>query len=219
YTKGDKQEIIDELKAVIERERIDYLNSGLSNKEISKSDYDDLVKSVWSGFDAGLEAIQKETKLLNSNTIKDASFAKFNEVKIANVPKHIVIVTKEFPPFTRSGGIGTLYYNLASELLLAGHFVTIIMQSDKVETIENGRFRLIALTKDVGSETYIDDSLIANEILNWSKRIAIEIDALNEIHPVSVVDSCLWDSEAYAFSLINKELNIPLVIRLVTPFL
>ncbi|BBS91149.1 hypothetical protein WP7S18C02_17640 [Klebsiella sp. WP7-S18-CRE-02] len=219
YNTGDKQEILAKLKPIIEKDRVGYVAEGLAKNEITQSEYEQLVGSIWEGFDAGVKAIERHPQLLNTESALPGSFKQFNSEQKHHQKKHIVVVSKEFPPFTKSGGIGTLYYNLVSEFILAGHFVSVIIQGDEDTVFDAGRFKLISLCKSVNAENYVADSAAANAILTWSSRVAIEIDALNELHPVSVVDSCLWDSEAYAFSLISKELNIPLVIRLVTPLL
>lgn len=44
---------------------------------------------------------------------------------------HICIISKEFPPFAARGGIGTLFYHLASELLLLGHHVSVIAPGEQ----------------------------------------------------------------------------------------
>lgn len=219
YNRANKDVVLKRLKAIIEKDRVGYVAEGLAKSEITKDEYEQFVADIWEGFNAGLVAIERQPRLLDKNLIKPITFKQFNNQATYHNKKHIVVVSKEFPPFTKSGGIGTLYYNLVSEFILAGHYVTVIAQGAEDTVFEAGRFKLISLCKDVSSEVFVADSAAANEILTWSSRVAIEIDALNEIHPVSVVDSCLWDSEAYSFSLISKELNIPLVIRLVTPLL
>ncbi|WP_349886212.1 glycosyltransferase [Pantoea ananatis] len=211
--------IVDELESIIKRERIDYIKTGLHKGELSKEQYEQYTYDIWRGFEAGIKAAKEAPKYLIDNTLKNKDFIKFNTFSVQHKPIHIVIVTKEFPPFTKSGGIGTLYYHLASELLIAGHFVTVIIQSEIENVLERGRFKLIALAKNAVNHSYLDDSVLANSILGWSTQVAIEIDALNDVHPVSVVDACLWDSEVYAFSLISKKLGIPYVLRLVTPLL
>lgn len=217
YSKENRDFLIDELESIVKRERVDYIQSGYNKKEINKEQFDKYLADIWRGFDAGLTAANNSAKLLNNKFLKSGEFLPFNLGSLEFKRLHIVVVSKEFPPFTRSGGIGTLYYHLVSELLLAGHFITVIIESDEPNVLERGRFKLIAIEKQSVNHVYIDDSKIANSILGWSTRVAVEIDSLNEIHPVSVVDSCLWDSEVYAFSLINKKLKIPLVVRLVTP--
>jgi len=217
YAKVDRNFIKDELEALVNRERISYIQSGLNKGEITQREYDEYCHNIWSGFKSGFDAIKHKPKLITLSSPLDRKFLSFKEDGCSFERLHIVIVSKEFPPFTKSGGIGTLYYNLASELLIAGHYVSVIIESDKANILERGRFKLIALEKGVVNSDIVHESELANSILNWSTRVAIEIDSLNEIHPIHVVDSCLWDAEAYSFSLINRELNIPLVIRLVTP--
>lgn len=217
YSKASRSFLIEELESIVKRERVDYIQTGFNKKEISKEECDKYLAEIWRGFDAGLSAANNSSKLLSYESLKPDEFLPFKSQATDYKRLHIVVVSKEFPPFTRSGGIGTLYYHLVSELLLAGHFVSVIIESDEENVLERGRFKLIALEKQSINHVYIDDSNIANAIVSWSTRVAVEIDSLNEIHPISVVDSCLWDSEVYSFSLINKNLDIPLVVRLVTP--
>ncbi|WP_447888394.1 glycosyltransferase [Serratia fonticola] len=218
FNEGDKDFIIAQTRKIVERERIAYLESGLRSGEISSADFSSLVKSVWDGFDAGIAAANHPRKLIElaPNNNGWLPFETVSANKSFN-KLHIVLVTKEFPPFTKSGGIGTLYYHLASELLLQGHDVTVITQGSE-DRIERGNFRLISLAAPECNETYTD-STIANINLSWSLKVAIALDALNEELPISVVDTCLWDAECYAFLQVKNELNIPLVVRLVTPLI
>ncbi|MBV0841074.1 MULTISPECIES: glycosyltransferase [Serratia] len=218
FNQGDKDFIIAQTRKIVEKERIAYLESGARSGELSQEDFKLLVKSVWDGFDAGIAAASHPRKLikLTSNNTKLLPFEVNNHGGGFN-KLHIVLVTKEFPPFTKSGGIGTLYYHLASELLLQGHDVTVITQGNE-DRLERGNFRLISLSKPEVTENYTN-SVIANVNLSWAVKVAITIDALNDEIPISVVDTCLWDAECYAFQQIKEELNIPLVVRLVTPLI
>lgn len=216
YASAPESFLKEELENLIKKDRVAYIQHGMNTGEITREEYESYLKNIWDGYNAGLEAAKLAPVLLKDNINKN-SFLPFNPSEKPFRRLHIVIVSKEFPPFTKAGGIGTLYYHLASELLLAGNMVTVITESDESNVLERGRFKLIALEKNGVNNDLVPDSNLANSILNWSTRVAIEIDAINEIEPVSVVDSCLWDSEVYSFSLIKDKLNIPLVIRLVTP--
>jgi glycosyltransferase involved in cell wall biosynthesis len=218
FNQGDKDFIIAQTKSIVERERIAFLESGTRTGELSQEDFKVLVKSVWDGFDAGIAAANQPRKLieLTSDDLKLVPFKITTTSKEFN-KLHIVLVSKEFPPFTKSGGIGTLYYQLASELLLQGHDITVITQGNE-DRVERGNFRLISLPKPEVTENYTN-SAIANINLSWAVKVAITIDALNDELPVSVVDTCLWDAECYAFQQIKEELRIPLVVRLVTPLI
>lgn len=129
---------------------------------------------------------------------------------------HICIITKEFSLFAGNGGIGTLYYHLASELLLMGHYVTVIVPGD-IPAYCRGRFSVL----------YAKNSLICTDILgstgfinntNWSLSAFKAVTELHVSSPIDIIDSALWDSETLAISLIDRSLRPPLVLRLVTPF-
>lgn len=216
HNHGDQDFLIRQVRRLVEKERISYLDAGVSNGELSKDEYLEFTNDIWSGFDAGIKAAQLPIKLYQGEMCTNRIQRFISNDKLLSFKKlHIVIVSKEFPPFSKSGGIGTLYYHLASELLLQGHDITIITQGDNIQ-IERGNFRLCSLSAPEVAEEYTSSS-IANSNLAWSLRVAKEIDALNEYRPVSIVETCLWDSECYGFTLIKEELKIPLVVRLVTP--
>jgi glycosyltransferase involved in cell wall biosynthesis len=218
YNQDDKDFLIRQVKNIVEKTRISYLEGGVHSGEISLSEYRELSDAVWAGFDAGIKAAELPVKLnrVDGNVAVPHVFRPFIMTDTVRFEKlHIVIVSKEFPPFSKSGGIGTLYYHLASELLLQGHDITVITQGADYR-IERGNFRLSAISAPAVAQQYTSSAL-ANTNLSWSLRIATEIDAINEYRPISVVDTCLWDAECYGFTLIKDELNIPLVVRLVTP--
>jgi glycosyltransferase involved in cell wall biosynthesis len=135
-------------------------------------------------------------------------------------PLHVCLLTKEFAGFGASGGIGTLYYHLASELLLMGHAVTVIAPSDsadhKAEYVQ-GRFR-VRYVKRQGSVRHGGAAAGASvNNLNWSISALAAVAALHQEHAVDVVDSALWDTEALALSYVKRDNRPPLVLRLVTP--
>lgn len=217
HNSGDLEFIIRQIKRLVEKERISYLDTGVHNGELSQDEYSELTNSIWLGFEAGIKAAKLPCKLYQGKK-STAQIQRFvsNNNQIPFKKLHIVIVSKEFPPFSKSGGIGTLYYHLASELLLQGHDITVITQGEDTKIEQRGNFRVICHAAPEVIEKYTDSS-IANTNLAWSLRVAKEIDALNEYQPVSIVETCLWDFECYGFTLIKEELHIPLVVRLVTP--
>lgn len=216
HNSGDQDFLIRQVKNLVEKERIAYLESGIRCGELPLSEYQEITDAIWSGFDAGINAAQSPAKFYQGEIRSDGIQPfKSDDGPLPFEKLHIVVVSKEFPPFSKSGGIGTLYYHLASELLLQGHDVTVITQGSE-DLIERGNFRLISL-KAPGVAAEYTSSSVANFNLAWSLRVAKEIDALNEYRPISIVETCLWDSECYGLTLVKDELKIPLVVRLVTP--
>jgi glycosyltransferase involved in cell wall biosynthesis len=130
---------------------------------------------------------------------------------------HIAIISKEFPPFCPGGGVGTLYYHLASELLLMGNRVSVVVPGDKDHTFRQGNisvhFTPIKELAIVGG----DPGFSLN--LRWSICALTKLADIHAKAPIDVVDSALWDAEALSFALLPAHNRPPVVVRLVTPYL
>lgn len=205
-------------------ERIKPLKAGLAAGEVSADELNKYVDAINAGVRQGLAdagGFPRTRKIEESKT----PFLPFTRATAYPLlgrdirRLHICIVSKEFPPFGASGGIGTLYYHLASELLLMGHEVTVITPRDKAGHYTRGRFAVRYVPREQAifdSGTNPATAFVGN--LNWSVSALAAVAALHEEKPVDVVDSALWDSECLAFSLIERNTRPPLVVRLVTPF-
>jgi hypothetical protein len=138
-------------------------------------------------------------------------------------PLHICIITKEFPPFAGRGGIGTLYYHLANELLLMGHHVTVIVPADSStdphqQIYRRGRFSLRYAKCHSICSGPLKKSSFANNV-NWSFSAFHEAARIHAEHSIDVLDSALWDSEALSFALVHRNIQTSFSLDgLVTPF-
>lgn len=222
YSGFKGKELADYIDARMNKERILPITAGRDAGEITPKDYAEYVGAIRSGFKQGLDDAKyfPRTRLL-----KKAPGAFQIYTRPADHPLigrdlqrlHICIISKEFPPFARGGGVGTLYYHLASELLLMGHEVSVIIPSDNDSIYKRGRFTVVyAKRHTTGSDALGANGFVNN--VNWSTSALNALAKLHETQPISIVETALWDSEALAFSLIPSDQRPPLVVRLVTPF-
>ncbi|MFA0349128.1 glycosyltransferase [Vibrio sp. 10N.222.55.C6] len=215
FAGNNKEDILSEVRSRVQRMRVDYINEGVSVGVLSSREGEQLVKDVWDGFSAG-EKRASETKKLLTTELNSTPFKQFLISGKKFKQKHIAIISSEFPPFTPSGGVGTLYYNLASELLVMGHKVTVIAKG-KSDAVTKGNFT-IHFIDDRNVYDFASGSHIIDSNLNWSMLAGNRVAEINENQSVDIVDSCIWDVEAYAVSRLKEKLNIKVVTRLVTPF-
>ncbi|MEQ5843327.1 glycosyltransferase [Paraburkholderia acidicola] len=215
-----------ELKEYVTRrmheERITSLEWGFKAGEIGRREYDSYIEAIHTGAAQGLmDACEfprtRELKTPPGSFRVYACAPRYPVVGREINSLHICIITKEFPPFVPGGGIGTLYYHLASELLLMGHHITVVVPGDFKSTYRQGRFSI----HYEPVHTVCSDSISATGFTtnaNWSISALHAISEIHAENPIDVVDSALWDSEALALSLIPRRQRPPLVLRLVTPF-
>jgi glycosyltransferase involved in cell wall biosynthesis len=216
------QELRDYVENRMNSDRIANLNMGLSAGELSQVEYEKHISAVNTGAMQGLcdaehfphtRELQAAPNLFKPYTNRATYPLGGKDIKIL----HICIITKEFPPFITGGGIGTLYYHLASELLLMGHHVSVIVPGDFKTNYRQGRFSVRYVPQNLVCADSVGAPAFTNNV-NWSLDALHSLAELHSSNPVDVVDSALWDSEALALSLIPKEQRPPLVVRLVTPF-
>ena len=204
------------------KERINPILAGFEAGEIPLAEKDAFVSAIETGAWQGLADYKKfpQTETFVSSPGPFRTFCSAPNYPLVHRdirPLHICIVTKEFPPFVKSGGIGTLYYHLASELLLMGHHVTVIAPGDLDPIHTRGRFALkYARTRAICHDAQGTPGFINN--LNWSLSALEAVAKIHEDHPIDVIDSALWDSEALGLALLPKGKRPPVVVRLVTPF-
>jgi glycosyltransferase involved in cell wall biosynthesis len=207
----------------IENERIAELQYPRRDGRLTEEQYLDAVHSIRQSIAAGLadaELFPQTRPLRPSPQTFMAFTGSVQAYPVAGVgirPLHICLLTREFPPFVPGGGIGTLYYHLASELLLMGHRVTVVTASTKRSTYRCGRFAIhYEQTSAVCSDAIGAAAFTRNA--NWAFAALHAVANLHAADPIDVIDSALWDTEALMISLIPIAQRPPLVVRLVTPF-
>jgi glycosyltransferase involved in cell wall biosynthesis/predicted O-methyltransferase YrrM len=216
FNPGNRDVIISRIRDQLQADRIAHLRRGLSSGLISQREFHELTADVWRGMDQGIRDVESPRCLL-VDAEPPLAFCRYLDQPQTFTPLHVVLVTKEFPPFTASGGVGTLYYHLANELLLMGHRVSVIAQGPESHVHHRGRFTLHRLP--FGSTVNFDTGCtIAENNLNWSLRVAEKIIDIHSNEPIAVLDTSVWDTELYAFAAYRPKLQIPIVLRLVTPF-
>ncbi len=118
------------------------------------------------------------------------------------------MVSREFPPETHIGGIGTYTYKTSAALARLGHEVHVITASHKpsADYVENGVS--IHRIQDVERRGRAPYALIhARAVANAIARISSQLD---------IVQACEWGGEAFWYALALRR-RVPLVTRLATP--
>ena len=205
----------------MQRERIVPLDAAHSAGEITGEEYKSYTGAIWQGVDQGLK---DAAEFPRTRSLKPALevFRPFNStasrLRLGSDLKrlHVCILSKEFPPFAPGGGVGTLYYHLASELLLMGHEVTVVVPAESEHLFEQGRFRVVFAKKHTFDFSGVDGGFASN--LNWSLSALHALTKIHEQRKIDVVDTALWDVEALAFAMIPACKRPPLLLRLVTPY-
>ncbi|MGF1567781.1 MAG: glycosyltransferase [Nodosilinea sp.] len=223
YSGLEGDELVTYVKQRIHLDRISSLQAARSAGGISQRDYDQFLADIEAGVSQGLVDAKSPSKTrgLRTSTKALLSFAdrpSFPTVGQGLKRLHICIITKEFPGFASYGGIGTLYYHLASELLLMGHYVTVVMPAENVSPYRRGRFSIQPVKHHrVCTPDTLDATKFATKV-DWSLSAFRTLAELHINHPVDIVEATLWDSEPLALALAQKGWRPPLVLRLVTPF-
>lgn len=209
------------ISARMKEERIAPLDAAVEEGKLSSEERDRHVDAVNRGVEQGLRDAKfwPRTRKLAA---KISDFKRFGTrhdrpaVGRDLSPLHICIVSREAPPFAGSGGVGTLYYHLASELLLMGHHVSFVVPGGEDKVHRQGRLT-VYFTKP---ETYKLPALCEGFSRNveWSLKVVSRLAEIERERRIDVVDNALWDTEALAFSLIDRAVRPPLVVRLVTPY-
>lgn len=221
YSGLDKNNLPKYLRNRFSKERIAPLDEAKRTGDLGQTEYDIHVKRIWDGLKQGLsdfDEFPRTRKLVKKAGIFHHYSSFGTRLRVGHEVKrlHVCILSKEFPPFAARGGIGTLYYHLASELLLMGHSVTVIVPADSPSEFVQGRFRVIYAPKRDAAIDGLDPGFRNN--ISWSVSALASFKKLTDQHPVDVVDTALWDTEALAISLLPKKFRPPVVLRLVTPF-
>jgi glycosyltransferase involved in cell wall biosynthesis len=217
--KGKKLESF--VKKRIEDERVAPLDAAVSSGELKQADRDRHVEAIWAGVKQGLSdtAHWPRTRPIagRPTDFRRYPIRRDRAAVGRDYPQlHVCIVSKEFPPFTGSGGVGTLYYHLASELLLMGHEVSVVVPGGEDKAHRQGRFT-VYFTTQRGFSLPVEAADGFADNMDWSLSALAKLSAIHRERPIDVVDSSLWDAETLAFSLLDE--RPPLVVRLVTPYM
>lgn len=207
------------VKKRIEEERVAPLDEAVRKGDLSPAERDRHVDAIWNGVKQGLDDVRHAPRTRKiRHDAKDFLQYGTRRDRLAVLrdcaPLHICIVSKEFPPFTGSGGVGTLYYHLASELLLMGHHVSVIVPAGEDRLHRQGRLSVHFTVQRPFSLPVNDNGFAGN--IDWSLSALSKLAAVHRERRIDIVDSALWDAEALAFSLLDS--RPPLVVRLVTPY-
>jgi glycosyltransferase involved in cell wall biosynthesis len=206
----------------MQSERVAPLEAAYRAGEIRKDEYDRHIKAINDGVVQGLKDVADfpKTREIRQRPGKFKVFtsaATYPLVGCDTPSLHICIVSKEFTTYSAGGGIGTLYYHLASELLLMGHQVTLITPGEKVHVYRCGRFSVrYAPIQPNATDTLGSTGFVNN--MNWGMTALRAVAELHAEHRIDIIESALWDTEALPIALLPKGKRPPLVVRLVTPF-
>lgn len=214
--------LTDYLARRVHEERIKPLDAAQAVGEITAAERDAHVSSIRRGIEQGLQdaAAYPRTRPLHQSAEVFLPFgpAAGSPLIGRDIRRlHICIVTKEFPPFSGQGGIGTMYYHLATELLQMGHHVTVVTPGTRENAHTRGRFQVVfgkwpqICVSDVESPGFA-----AN--LNWGLSAMHELAEVHSAHPVDIVECALWDYETLPLALLPRRERPALFVRLVTPF-
>lgn len=191
-----------------------------SHEEIS---YEELCKhfeSINKGMQQGI-ADAKNPKKLGSFLTNPDAFKPYNRLFYDPIKYsrslHIVILTEEFGHFTNAGGTGTLYYQLASELLQMGNQVSVVIPTkDASLNYIRGNFALYK----INLTSHLPETDNATFMGNMNKAITATrfIQHLHEKQPVDIIDYSLWNTLGLTLRLSPALQKITTVVRLVSPF-
>lgn len=215
----------DALKSYIDermyRDRIEVFENSRRNSEISDEELIRYRNAVLEGAAQGLIDAQYYPR---RRVLREAP-GRFQPYPVLPRPPlspparermHICIISREFPPFVAGGGVGTLYYHLASELLMMGHRVTAIVPGESSHIFDQGNIR-VHFTPTTPVHLLEGDEGFGRN-LSWSASALKQLASVHADDPVDIVDSALWDTEALATALLPVGSRPYVVVRLVTPY-
>lgn len=127
---------------------------------------------------------------------------------MSDSPMRICLVSREYPPETHTGGIGTYTYKTAAALVRLGHEAHVITASQKpaAEYQENGVF--VHRIQEPDGQGPLPQSLA------HARAVAAAIGRIPG--PLDIVQACEWAGEAFWYASAPQR-RAPLVTRLATP--
>lgn len=222
HSKVPNRDISRYLENKMEAERISHLRAGCESGELSADEFIQYQADISRGVRQGIEDLNVAPKI-RRKFLAPPGFKPFHnracDLRVNRDVKrlHVCIISKEFSHFGSRGGIGTLYYNLASELILMGHKVTVVIQSNENSDYVQGPFRVLKFRPDALNGNIPEGAF---KVILENGMSAMKVVA--ELHlsdPIDIVDSALWDVEAFPLAMIEAARRPAVVCRLVTPFL
>jgi glycosyltransferase involved in cell wall biosynthesis len=209
------------VEARMQEERIAPLDAAVATGKLDAVERDRHVEAIKKGAAQGLKDAENwpKTRKIASRPQDFKRFVTRTDRPAVGrdiASLHVCIVSREAPPFAGSGGVGTLYYHLASELLLMGHHVSFIVPGGETKVHTQGRLTVYFTKPESYRLPPLEGGLGGN--VEWSLTALARLAEVARERPIDVVDSALWDTEALAFSLIDPANRPPLVVRLVTPY-
>jgi glycosyltransferase involved in cell wall biosynthesis len=129
----------------------------------------------------------------------------------------IVLVSREYPPETAHGGIGTQTYLKAHGLARRGHAVRVVTQSIDADRrdYKDGDVDIVRIP---GYEAHLPLYNEAAEWLTYSVLVATELAAQMEREPIDVIDFPEWGGEGYVHLLNRTQWNrVPAVVQIHGP--
>ncbi|MBI3812842.1 MAG: glycosyltransferase family 4 protein [Nitrospinae bacterium] len=136
---------------------------------------------------------------------------------------NILFLSKEYPPETGWGGIGTYVYNIAHALSERGHTIYIISLSYKSSpeykeqrigkgSIHIHRIRPVRFPTPVLNRLFFKSL----EIIKFNIAVILKIRELLKTESFDIIESPEWRSEAFLLSFLKLR-GIPLVIKCHSP--
>ncbi|MFC1631390.1 glycosyltransferase family 4 protein [Candidatus Omnitrophota bacterium] len=128
---------------------------------------------------------------------------------------NVCLISREYPPETGWGGIGTYTYQLAHGLAAQGHLVHVLAQSlDQDKDYFDGQVHL----HRIAHQTVFPYKGRFSEFalrLEYSQRVYQRLKELIVQYKIDVVEAPNLSAEGFIYSLFKK---VPLVVRLHTPY-
>lgn len=130
---------------------------------------------------------------------------------------HICFIYPGYPPETMSGGIGTYIYETVEALKELDVKITIISRSekykDKIEKLyPNVRLLRIGESQLAKADYY--KLFRYGGYKQLCKKIVIQVNKLNRVHPIDIIECCDWGSDGY--ELLNQ-FKDKIILRCHTP--
>ncbi|MEM8780134.1 MAG: glycosyltransferase, partial [Cyanobacteria bacterium P01_G01_bin.49] len=130
---------------------------------------------------------------------------------------HVMLISQEFPPDSY-GGVGAYNHSLAKELIQMGHKVTVICRGTQDSTQTIGPITIIRIATVDIVDCFPEYPLLSKN-LAWAKTAARITQEVHTKHPIDIIESAIWDAEGIGIVMLRPQFTVPLVVRLVTPFL